>query len=96
MKMVTIIYDTGAEGPVEEALEKVGASGWTRIEDVSGLGRTGKRLGDPIYPGLNNIMFSVIEEEQVEPLRQALAVIPSEFIKQLSFRVFIQDCDILV
>ncbi len=95
MKLVMIVYDTGAESLVEEALDKVGAGGWTRVTDVIGKGRTGLRAGDPIFPGTNNMMFSVIEDDQVEPLQSELATIPDEFIKQLPFRVFITSCEVL-
>ncbi|MCC6483226.1 MAG: hypothetical protein IT209_00135 [Armatimonadetes bacterium] len=96
MKLAIIIYDTGAESLVEEALEEVGASAWTRVTDVVGKGRTGLRMGDPVFPGVNNVMLCVIEDEQVEPLRQRLLSVPDEFIKQLAFRVFISDCEVLV
>ncbi|MEI6915046.1 MAG: PG0541 family transporter-associated protein [Armatimonadota bacterium] len=96
MKLVTVVYDTGAETLVEEALEKVGAGGWTRVLDVAGKGRAGLRLGDAIFPGLNNLMFSVIEDEKVAPLKIELEQIPDEFIKQLAFRVFVSDCEILI
>jgi len=96
LKLVTVVYDTGAETLVEEALEKVGAGGWTRVLDVAGKGRAGLRLGDAIFPGLNNLMFSVIEDEKVAPLKIELEQIPDEFIKQLAFRVFVSDCEILI
>ena len=96
MKLVTVVYDTGAETLVEEALETVGAGGWTRVLDVAGKGRAGLRLGDAIFPGLNNLMFSVIEDEKVAPLKIELEQIPDEFIKQLAFRVFVSDCEILI
>jgi hypothetical protein len=53
-------------------------------------------MGDPIFPGNNNIMLCVIEDHQVEPLREVMSVIPGEFIKQLAFRVFVTDVEILV
>ncbi len=96
MKLAIIIYDTGAEPMVEAGLEKIGATGWTRITDVVGKGRAGLRMGDPIFPGNNNVMLCVIEDHQVEPLRQVMSIIPDEFIKQLAFRVFITDVEILV
>jgi len=96
MKLVMVVYDTGAESLVEDALDFVGATGWTRLTDVIGHGRAGRRMGDPIFPGNNNVMLSVIEDEKLEPLRQELLKIPDEFIKQLAFRVFVSDCDILI
>lgn len=96
MKLVMVVYDTGAESLVEEALEKIQAQGWTRITDVIGKGRTGLRKGDPIFPGTNDVMITVIEDAQVEPLRLELAQIPDEFIKQLPFRVFVSDCEVLI
>ncbi len=96
MKFVMIIYDTGAESLVEEALEEVGATGWTRITDVIGRGRAGQRMGDPIFPGTNNVMLSVIEDQQLQRLKEHLQRIPDEFIKQLPFRVFVSDCEILI
>jgi len=54
MKLVMVVYDTGAESLVEDALDFVGATGWTRLTDVIGHGRAGRRMGDPIFPGNNN------------------------------------------
>lgn len=96
MKLVMLVYDTGAEALVEEALAKVGANGWTRITDVVGKGRTGVRMGDPIFPGTNNMMIAVVEDDQVPALHAELAAIPDEFLKQLPFRVFVSDCQTLV
>lgn len=96
MKLVMIIYDTGAEALVEEALDKTGATGWTRITDVIGKGRTGLRMGDPIFPGQNNVMFAAVEDEIIAPLKEELLGIPDEFIKQLSFRVFVSDVELLI
>lgn len=96
MKMVIIVYDTGAEALVEEALEKAGAQGWTRITDVIGKGRTGIRMGDPVFPGTNNMMIAVMEDQKLLDLREELITIPDEFIKQLPFRVFVSDCETLL
>lgn len=96
MMMVMIVYDTGAEPLVEKALETVGADAWTRITEVVGKGRTGLRMGDPVFPGYNNVMMAVIPDEILEPLKKELAGIPDEFIKQLPFRVFAWPCETLV
>ncbi len=96
MKMALIIYDTGAESLVEGALERIGANAWTRVTDVIGKGRTGLRMGDPVFPGNNDMMFCAIEDDQVEPLRREMETIPDEFIKTLAFRVFISDVQILI
>lgn len=96
MKMVLIVYDTGAEALVEEALDRAGAEGWTRITDVIGKGRTGIRMGDPVFPGTNNMMVAVMDEQTLLDLREELIGIPDEFLKQLPFRVFVSDCETLI
>lgn len=96
MKQLMIIYDTGAESLVNEALERSGVTAWTKFTDCYGRGRSGTRMGDPIFPGLNDVTMTVVDADMVPAIKAELEKIPSEFIKELAFRVIISDVEVLI
>ncbi len=71
-KLIIMIYDEGIRPDVMAVLERLGVPHFTRWVDAEGAGRTGPRQGNPIWPGLNDVLLVVVAEAQVEPLVQAL------------------------
>ena len=67
-RLVLIIVDEGVELDVMEVLAEMGLEHFTRIGDVSGSGETGRREGNPIWPGLNSILYVFMPTAQVQPL----------------------------
>ena len=67
-KLVLIIIDQGVEMDVMEAMGEMGLAHFTRLSDVSGSGETGRREGDPIWPGLNTVLMIYMRADQVQPL----------------------------
>jgi hypothetical protein len=66
--LVILIVDQGVEPDVLEVLQARGLEHFTRFADVSGAGETGRREGNPIWPGLNTVLFLVMENDQIQPL----------------------------
>ncbi len=66
--LVILIVDQGVEIDVMEALEEMGIDHFTRFSDIAGAGETGRREGDPIWPGLNALLLLVMENEKIQPL----------------------------
>jgi hypothetical protein len=67
-KLVLIIIDQGVEMDVMGAMGETGLTHFTRLSDVSGAGETGRREGDPVWPGLNTVLLVYMRADQVQPL----------------------------
>ena len=65
---IILIADQGVEMDVMEALEEQGLRHFTRFSDIAGAGETGRREGDPVWPGLNTVLLLVMENEKIQPL----------------------------
>ena len=66
--LVLLIVDQGVEPDVMEVLEARGLRHFTRFSDISGAGETGRREGNPIWPGLNTVLYLVMNNDQIQPL----------------------------
>ena len=66
-RLVIIILDQGVESDVMAVMAEMGLEHFTKFDNVSGAGETGRREGDPVWPGLNTVLF-VMPVSQVEPL----------------------------
>ncbi len=70
MKAVMIVYNQSISDEVYEALDNVHIRGFTRWVDVHGRGsESGEpHYGTHIWPSLNAVILTVVEEDRVEPL----------------------------
>ena len=76
MKMFLIVYSREADEDLLGAIKSAGITGYTKMQEVRGEGKeTEPKLGTHIWPGMNNILFLVLEDDQVLPM--------SDLIKQL-------------
>lgn len=66
MKMLFIVYSRESDETVLAALKRSGMQGYTKLKDVCGEGgETEPKLGSHIWPGINNALFVVVEDEEV-------------------------------
>jgi len=73
MKMVMIAYNEAIDSEVMEVLENCGIKNYTKLRGVFGKGVTsGTHLGDDVWPGLNNVLYSSCAEKEA---RQAVCCI---------------------
>lgn len=64
MKMLMIVHNSALKTNVMEILEKNNIKKYTQIDDVKGRGNSSEpHLGTHIWPGINSITFSVVEDE---------------------------------
>jgi hypothetical protein len=65
MKMLFVIYSREADEAVVSAFKRSGISGYTKMQEVCGEGQeTEPKLGTHIWPGMNNVMLVVIEDDE--------------------------------
>jgi hypothetical protein len=72
MKLLMIIVDTECREEVEVLFRHNGVTGYSEIPNAHGIGHTGIRMGSRAHPKTSSIFFTVVESEQVEPLKKAL------------------------
>lgn len=70
--MLIIVYDAGIDEAVTEIIENLGLPGYTKVFGAHGVGGTGRKFGNPIWPGVNNLLYIAVAPEQAEQVRRAL------------------------
>jgi len=84
MKAVMIVFNHGITEEVNEALEELNIRGYTRFLNVHGQGSVDgePHLGSHIWPSLNSVVLTIIEDDKVESLLEKVKEINSEAEKQ--------------
>jgi len=74
MKAVMIVFNQANTERVEYMLEVLGIRGWTFFEQVQGQGTNDgePRRGTHAWPEMNSSMLTVIDDDKVEPLLEAV------------------------
>jgi hypothetical protein len=88
MRLLFIIIDQAIEPDVLAVLKQRGVEHWTSWTDVHGSGRTGRKEGNPIWPGLNTVYLVALPPEDVEPLVQSLHAMRDKFPLTPGMRIF--------
>jgi hypothetical protein len=71
--------DQGVEPDVMQTLEEMGLEHFTRFTDVAGAGDTGRREGNPVWPGFNTVLFIVMEDQRIQPLIERLHAVRDSY-----------------
>lgn len=74
MQAVMIVFNQANTGRVEYMLDVLGIKGFTFFEQVQGRGTNGgePRRGTHAWPEMNSAVITVVSDEQVEPLLEAV------------------------
>ncbi len=72
MKLLMIIVDTDCREEVEVLFQRNGVTGYSEIPNAHGVGASGVKMGSRAHPRTSSIFFTVVEVDQVEPLKKAL------------------------
>lgn len=97
MKAVMIVYNHGITEEVDEALESLNIRGYTRFLNVHGRGseKGEPHLGTHIWPSLNAVVLTVIDDKLVKPLLEKIQAINAEAEEQ-GIRAFVWKIDEMV
>ena len=95
MKMLFIIYSRETDEAIVTAFKRSGTQGYTKMQEVFGEGReTEPKLGTHIWPGMNNALFVVVEDDEVKKgmdlVRQLKKEYPRAGLKAFVFPL--EDC----
>jgi hypothetical protein len=77
--MVLVFYDRAFDENIMEALEEVGVKDFSKWQDTLGAGTHEPHLGDPVWPGLNNTLAAVVEEEKKEAIFRAVRTLQRDY-----------------
>ncbi len=72
MKLLMIILDETVRDEVEATLDKHEVNGYTEIPMAFGEGKSGKKLASRLHPGANSIVFSIIDDDRLDPIKADL------------------------
>jgi len=88
MKRIEIIANRSIEADMFDLFKKKGiAKQYTRIPEVFGVGTSGPRMGDHIWPEENFILIVYCEEEEARAIREAVGELKS-FFKDEGIKLF--------
>ncbi|ORC32979.1 PG0541 family transporter-associated protein [Marispirochaeta aestuarii] len=83
MKRIEIIANRSIEGDLHDALKEAGAAQhYTKIPVVHGVGNSGPRMGDHIWPEENFIMIVYCEDEEAAKIRSAVENLKTFFTQE--------------
>jgi len=89
--MVMAVIEDGIHPDVMELLQARGIDHYTLWQDLEGAGETGPKHGNPVWPGLNNMLMLVLDEEQVEPFIEAMHKLRDSYPVTPGMRFIITD-----
>jgi nitrogen regulatory protein PII len=72
MKCVLIVFNFIYDEHVRAILDRLKIPGFTEVHQVFGTGESGKRFGTHAFPGHDTMLFTVIQDAQLQPLMDAL------------------------
>ena len=70
MKLLMIIVPTECREELEVLLHRNNVTAYSEIPDAHGVGESGIRMGSRAHPKTSSIFFTVLEDEQVAPLKK--------------------------
>ncbi|MBW3623491.1 MAG: hypothetical protein KY468_08785 [Armatimonadetes bacterium] len=72
MRLLIVVYDQGVDETLMERLGAMGVTHWTKTFNAHGEGDSGRKLGDAIWPGMNNLLYLQLEDDRVAEVAAAI------------------------
>ena len=93
MRMVMISYNSAIESDAMEALRKCGIENYTKWTQVQGKGEiSGSHFGSEVWPGENSVIFSALEEKEVNNLLSCINELRAKLGK-LGIKAFVWNLE---
>jgi hypothetical protein len=82
MKMLILVYNDASDETVTGALKKAHIQRYTKWKEAYGEGEeTDPKLGNHIWPGKNNVLAVVVEDDAMPIIRETINAIRKEHPK---------------
>lgn len=89
-----IVYEDSIDEDLTQCLKEQGVPGYTKLFGAQGEGQhSDPKLGTPIWPGQNNVLFVALAEEAVPPLATALRELQATYRKRPGLRLFVMPME---
>ncbi len=97
MKAVMISYNQSITEEVEEILQSLDIRGYTRWQNVQGQGTQNgnPHLGSHVWPSLNSVILTVVENDKVEMILKKVDDINKE-AEEEGIRAFVWNIERMV
>ena len=80
MKRLEIIANRSVEEDLFQELQSRGVGqSYTRIDDVGGVGNSGPRHGDHVWPEINFLLIVYCQEAEAAGIRAAVSAVKERF-----------------
>ncbi len=89
MNMLMIICPQNREENIRGVIEKHGVHFYSEIGNVTGTGKTGKRMGNRLWPGTSTLMFTTVEDDKKNELISALKSCSADLYPGEGLKAFI-------
>lgn len=96
MKMIMILCPSSEVGNVQKLVDEHHVHGYSEILEVRGAGVSGKHMGTRAWPGMSALVFSVVEEPQVDDLIEAVRELASRCSPEEGIRAFVLPVEKMV
>ena len=73
MKMLFLVTDSEYEPNCLNMMKEKGISGYTVIPNVSGVGKSGAKMGDRVHPGSSLLIMSAVEDGAVSDILSCIS-----------------------
>lgn len=72
MKMIMVVCPEKRREDIRGLINKSEVHAYTEMDDVTGVGETGKKLGTHAWPEKSLIIFTVVSDDKKDALMKAL------------------------
>lgn len=79
MRLLVVIYDGSIDETLTDRLKALNLPGYTKLFNAEGGGGRGPKLGDAVWPGLNNLLLLAVEEERVPEVVAAIREVQGRY-----------------
>ncbi|MCE1202182.1 MAG: hypothetical protein LWX09_08815 [Bacteroidia bacterium] len=92
MKAIMIVFNIAHSERVDFVLDQLGIRGFTWLDDVKGRGSVNgePRMGTHTWPEINSAVFTIVEDEKVDPLLEKIVKIDA-INEEVGIRAFVWD-----
>jgi hypothetical protein len=94
MKLLTVIYDAGFDESIMELVEGLNLPGFTQLFGAHGAGGTGRKLNNPVFPGVNNLLLLLLPDEDLRRVTDALYRLQASYRLKPGMTLAVQEVQI--
>ncbi|MGQ9730838.1 MAG: PG0541 family transporter-associated protein [Candidatus Zipacnadales bacterium] len=86
--MLMMCCESGLDLKVIEVLEELGAPGYTVCEQLKGMGSTGRKHGNPIWPGHSVVVHACVDDTLIPQIVERVREARDEYVKRPGCAIF--------